>query len=477
MNTIPPLLLTIALATGCLGAQSGVPSAADSLIVGSVLAAENRRDASDPVFTTAATHPNATIRALASRATDRITDALHAARTEAPPLAPPPKYADPAWRLRYRALGGRDIACHTVHAALTDSVWPVRFRAMAVLTPQCTDSATLTKLRGWADALPATDVARTADGVSWHAAAHAVVALARLSPPDAARRLPRFAVHPVWQVRQYGVRAATVLGDSAWIRSRWSDRHPNVRAAAITALTSSTNPADRGRLIDFLGGDEVTVVLAAARALKDAPEPAARSAANAAFARWVGRANASERDVRVALLAVSGKPATDDQPPASVAPLPDLAIALALGAEVRLRVVMSAASGGGEFTVRTRGDVAPITAARIVALAESGYYDGLSWHRVEHDFVIQGGSPGEDEYVGSSEYFRDELGTVSHLRGTVGMSTRGHDTGDAQWFINLRDNQRLDRDYTLFAEVIDGIEVVDRILEGDLIESVVRVSP
>ncbi|PKL93186.1 MAG: peptidylprolyl isomerase [Gemmatimonadetes bacterium HGW-Gemmatimonadetes-1] len=139
--------------------------------------------------------------------------------------------------------------------------------------------------------------------------------------------------------------------------------------------------------------------------------------------------------------------------------------------------MMSAASGGGEFTVRTRGDVAPITAARIVALAESGYYDGLSWHRVEHDFVIQGGSPGEDEYVGSSEYFRDELGTVSHLRGTVGMSTRGHDTGDAQWFINLRDNQRLDRDYTLFAEVIDGIEVVDRILEGDLIESVVRVSP
>jgi cyclophilin family peptidyl-prolyl cis-trans isomerase len=57
------------------------------------------------------------------------------------------------------------------------------------------------------------------------------------------------------------------------------------------------------------------------------------------------------------------------------------------------------------------------------------------------------------------------------------MSTRGHDTGDAQWFINLRDNKRLDRDYTLFAEVIDGIEVVDRILEGDLIESVVRVSP
>jgi cyclophilin family peptidyl-prolyl cis-trans isomerase len=49
------------------------------------------------------------------------------------------------------------------------------------------------------------------------------------------------------------------------------------------------------------------------------------------------------------------------------------------------------------------------------------------------------------------------------------MSTRGHDTGDAQWFINLRDNQRLTAAYTLFGEVVDGIDVVDGILEGDVI--------
>ena len=49
------------------------------------------------------------------------------------------------------------------------------------------------------------------------------------------------------------------------------------------------------------------------------------------------------------------------------------------------------------------------------------------------------------------------------------MSTRGHDTGDAQGFVNLRDNLRLGRDYTVFAEVIDGIEIVDGILEGDVI--------
>ena len=111
-------------------------------------------------------------------------------------------------------------------------------------------------------------------------------------------------------------------------------------------------------------------------------------------------------------------------------------------------------------------------AGRVLALVRSGYYDGLSWHRVEHDFVIQGGSAGDNEYVGADRYLVDELSTVPHARGTIGMSTRGHDTGDAQWFINLRDNWRLGRDYTVFAEVVEGIEVVDRVMEGDVIATI-----
>ena len=108
-------------------------------------------------------------------------------------------------------------------------------------------------------------------------------------------------------------------------------------------------------------------------------------------------------------------------------------------------------------------------AARIAQLVRTGYYDGLTWHRVEHDFVIQGGSPTANEYDGFAEFLRDELGTIAHPRGTVGMSTRGHDTGDAQWFVNLRDNARLLRDYTVFAEVVAGMDVVDGIFEGDRI--------
>ena len=211
---------------------------------------------------------------------------------------------------------------------------------------------------------------------------------------------------------------------------------------------------------------------AAAIALKGSPRADVAAKANATLERWVARANASERDVRVALLEAAGRPVSEDWPPPPHVELPPQAVALALGADIRLRVTMAQSSGGGSFVVRLRGDVAPMMAARILALARSGYYDGLSWHRVEHDFVIQGGSPGANEYVGLAQYLRDELGTVPHVRATVGMSTRGHDTGDAQWFINLKDNPRLNRDYTVFGEVIEGIDVVDGILEGDVMAKV-----
>ena len=88
------------------------------------------------------------------------------------------------------------------------------------------------------------------------------------------------------------------------------------------------------------------------------------------------------------------------------------------------------------------------------------------------NFVIQGGSPGANEYVGIGDYLRDEPGLASHLRGTLGISTRGRDTGDAQIFVNLVDNFRLDHNYTVFAWVSEGMEVVDRIQEGDVMESV-----
>src|SRR5690606_35602160 len=116
---------------------------------------------------------------------------------------------------------------------------------------------------------------------------------------------------------------------------------------------------------------------------------------------------------------------------------------------------------------------ATVTVATFAALADSGKFDGLTFHRVVPNFVLQGGSPGANEYDGLTTWFmRDELGYARNARGTLGVSTRGRDTGDGQIFINLVDNFRLDHDYTVFARVVAGMDIVDRIEEGAVIESV-----
>jgi len=128
--------------------------------------------------------------------------------------------------------------------------------------------------------------------------------------------------------------------------------------------------------------------------------------------------------------------------------------------------------GGGRIELRLRAFEAPTNAARFARLARAGYFDGLTFHRIVPGFVIQGGSPGANEFVGDGPFTRDELTVGSHLRGTVGVSTRGRDTGDGQIFVNLVDNPRLDHNYTIFAEVVTGMDVIDQMVEGATIRRV-----
>ena len=451
---------------------------ADSALIGRILVAEDRRDSTDAALAEGLRHDDPRVRLIATRAVGRIRDPRFASRDSLPPVAAPVAWPEPSWRLRYRALAGQRENCGALRAALADSVWQVRLRAadLAGRAPCGADSALVRTLTRWVDALPRSTGRRAAGEVSWHAAAHAQVALARLAPAVARARLPRLATHPTWQVRMYAARSAGVLGDTARLRVLTRDRDGNVQEAAIDSLSRRVGHAADLVYIAALSSEGAQAVRSAAIALKGSPLPAAREAANAAFERWVRRANASELDVRVALLEAAGRPASDDRPPPLRTGLPPGAVALALGEDARVRVTMEPGSGGGSFVVRMRGDVAPIMSARVLELVRSGYYDRGNWHRVEADFVIQGGGPGSNEYVGYQHFLRDELGTIAHPRGTVGMSTRGHDTGDAQWFINLKANPTLIRDYTVFAEVVEGIEVVDGILEGDVVATM-RVEP
>jgi cyclophilin family peptidyl-prolyl cis-trans isomerase len=127
---------------------------------------------------------------------------------------------------------------------------------------------------------------------------------------------------------------------------------------------------------------------------------------------------------------------------------------------------------GGAFDLELLPDDAPATVARFARLARAGYFDGLTFHRVVPNFVVQGGSPWANEYAGAPRFQRDEVGGARHDRGAVGISTRGRDTGDAQIFIDLVDLPRLNHDYTVFARVVSGMDVVDGILEADVIQRI-----
>jgi cyclophilin family peptidyl-prolyl cis-trans isomerase len=115
---------------------------------------------------------------------------------------------------------------------------------------------------------------------------------------------------------------------------------------------------------------------------------------------------------------------------------------------------------------------APLTAQNFMALARKGFFNGLQIHRVVPNFVVQDGDPRGDGEGGPGYTIRDELNERPFLRGTVGMALSWRDTGGSQFFIAHSPQPHLDARYTVFGQVVNGIDVVDRIQQGDTITRV-----
>ena len=106
----------------------------------------------------------------------------------------------------------------------------------------------------------------------------------------------------------------------------------------------------------------------------------------------------------------------------------------------------------------------PVTAGNFRKLVESGFYDGIIFHRVIKDFMIQGGDPTGTGSGGPGYSIKDEFGKNNkNNRGTISMANAGPNTGGSQFFINLVDNNYLDKKHPVFGKVIAGMEVVDSI--------------
>ena len=128
---------------------------------------------------------------------------------------------------------------------------------------------------------------------------------------------------------------------------------------------------------------------------------------------------------------------------------------------------------GGTMTAELYPEIAPNTVANFVNLVESGFYDGLIFHRVIPGFMIQGGDPNGNGTGGSEKTIKGEFSAngvendISHVRGVISMARANDpDSGSSQFFIVHEDSTFLDGQYAAFGHVTDGMDVVDAICEA-----------
>ena len=127
----------------------------------------------------------------------------------------------------------------------------------------------------------------------------------------------------------------------------------------------------------------------------------------------------------------------------------------------------------GNFSINLLPEDAPLTVENFIRLAKSGYFNGLTVHRVVANFVMQDGDPDGDGNGGPGWNIRCEVNMVPYNRGAVGMALSGKDTGGSQWFATHSPQPHLDGGYTVFGKIDEtGMGVVDQIVRGDVIRSV-----
>ncbi|HTV01353.1 MAG TPA: peptidylprolyl isomerase [Luteitalea sp.] len=445
---------------------------------------------SDAATGTRLTDPDAQVRRLAVIAHARTTASLERVR---PALDDASVLVRQALVARFGAL---DPALAT--AALGDAHMHVRLAAIDALGQlgACRDACTARLGRAGAF------------GEAWHEAAHALVAFARSSPDEARSAVERASTAETWQVRMYAARAAGLTKQADVLATLATDANVNVRNAALVAWRDAKLRGLTEAAIASLTSNDGQLLITAATLLQGATVTADDvKALRDAYARLTAARRDTSRDPRLALLerineldpqrgavlrealrdfdpviaerAAAWLTATPDAAgtPSEAAPSTDLQrarVRVPTWPQVRqleATTITITLRGGRAMTLRLFPQLAPVAVARLVDQVRAGEWNGRTFHRVEPGFVLQGGSPSANEYAGADAYARDEFSALSHVRGTIGISTRGPDTGDGQVFVNLIDNARLDFAYTIIGAVAGDPAMLDDLLEGEVIVS------
>ena len=343
----------------------------------------------------------------------------------------------------------------------------------------------------------------------WMRAA-ALQALARMEREDFALVLANLDPDPVWFVRAGLAAALAIAGDEASqarLLAMLKDDDVRVLPYVLEALRQARGPDSVDTLRRHLDHPDFAVRMAAADQLAALKVTGLSEALAASLARAKGDVEMDARLSLVTLLAIqkdaraaallreiasgdSARPvreraarelrALGETPPAPgpepvTRPALDYLEALApyeaaAGSVYTPRVFLQMKQGRVEIHLNVVE--APLMSATFLDLARRGYFDGLTFHRVVPGFVVQGGDPRGDGNGGPGFALRDEIGQRPYGRGVVGMALSGKDTGGSQLFITLAPAPHLDGRYTVFGWVASGMEVVDKIRPGDVIEKV-----
>jgi cyclophilin family peptidyl-prolyl cis-trans isomerase len=227
-------------------------------------------------------------------------------------------------------------------------------------------------------------------------------------------------------------------------------------ADALGALRDSTAVPALAELLRRAGGAEDTDVRASAagalaairtRAALEALPPAVRD---------------PERRIRQTACEALGLPPDS----AGVAGPPLLRVEAPYTGPKRTAIVRTER---GPIEISLDAAAAPRTVENFIRLARSGYFDGITFHRVVPNFVIQTGCPRGDGWGGPGYEIPCEYNDRPYRTGTVGMALAGKDSGGSQWFITLSPQPRLEGRYTVFGEVTSGMSAAERIMPGDRI--------
>jgi cyclophilin family peptidyl-prolyl cis-trans isomerase/HEAT repeat protein len=383
-------------------------------------------------------------------------------------------------------------------ASSSDVLRREALRALAVLPPD--------------PALRPRIVALVAERDPWLRAA-AFGALARTSPEDFALVLSGLAADPDFRVRQALALALGAAGTEMSVgvlHAMLKDEDARVLPAVLEGLRRARGNDALDTLLRHLEHSDLGVRSGAADQLRDLGPTGSSERLLAAWRRGL-QDGAGEHEARLSVVGAlaAQKDAASQEALARVAREdPARAVraraAAALGAagaepppsgeEPVERPALDYAAGMAPYapragvsvftprvflhtrkgTIEIHLDVveAPLTSASFVALAERGFYDGLTFHRVEPGFVVQGGDPRGDGNGGPGYTLRCEITQRPYGRGSVGMALSGKDTGGSQFFVTLQPQPHLDGGFTRFGHVAAGLDVVDRLRPGDAIERV-----